>query len=76
MKQILCFGDSNTWGLNAETGTRFSWEERWTGVLQEKLQGRDIRVIEEILPERRTEIIIEKDLQEGFEYRRITIEER
>ncbi|WP_172696988.1 MULTISPECIES: hypothetical protein [Clostridia] len=21
MKQILCFGDSNTWGLNAETGT-------------------------------------------------------
>lgn len=47
MKQILCFGDSNTWGLNAETGTRFPWEERWTGVLQEKLQGRDIRVIEE-----------------------------
>ena len=33
-------------------------------------------LIEEILPERRTEIIIEKDLQEGFEYRRITIEER
>lgn len=33
-------------------------------------------LIEEILPERHTEIIIEKDLQEGFEYRRITIEER
>ena len=33
-------------------------------------------LIEEILPGRRTEIIIEKDLQEGFEYRRITIEER
>lgn len=33
-------------------------------------------LIEEILPERRTEIIIEKDLQEGFEYRRVTIEER
>ena len=33
-------------------------------------------LIEEILPERRTAIIIEKDLQEGFEYRRITIEER
>lgn len=32
-------------------------------------------LIEEILPEKRTEIIIEKDLQEGFEYRRITIEE-
>ena len=54
MKQILCFGDSNTWGLNAETGTRFPWEERWTGVLQEKLQGRDIRVIEEGLCGRTT----------------------
>ncbi len=32
-------------------------------------------LIEEILPEKRTEIIIEKDLQQGFEYRRITIEE-
>lgn len=32
-------------------------------------------LIEEILPEKRTEIIIEKDLQEGFDYRRITIEE-
>lgn len=54
MKQILCFGDSNTWGLNAETGTRFPWEERWTGVLQEKLQERDIRVIEEGLCGRTT----------------------
>ena len=33
-------------------------------------------LIEEILHERRKEVIIEKDLQEGFEYRRITIEER
>ena len=32
-------------------------------------------LIEEILPENRTEIIIEKDLEQGFEYRRITIEE-
>lgn len=32
-------------------------------------------LIEEILPERRTEIIIEKDLERGFEYRRVTIEE-
>ena len=30
--------------------------------------------IEEILPEKRTEIIIEKDLEQGFEFRRITIE--
>ena len=45
MKQILCFGDSNTWGLDGETGKRFSWEERWTGILQEKLADRDIRIV-------------------------------
>ena len=33
-------------------------------------------LIEEILPEQRTEITIEKDLEKGFDYRRITIEER
>ncbi len=32
-------------------------------------------LIEEILPEKRTEIIIEKDLGRGFEYRLVTIEE-
>lgn len=32
-------------------------------------------LIEEILPEERIEIIIEKDLERGFEYRRITVEE-
>lgn len=32
-------------------------------------------LIEEILPEKRTEIVIEKDLDQGFEFRRITIEE-
>lgn len=31
-------------------------------------------LIEEILPGERTEITIEKDLKQGFEYRRITIE--
>ena len=33
-------------------------------------------LIEEILPERRIEITIEKDLEQGFDYRRITIEEK
>lgn len=32
-------------------------------------------LIEEILPQERTEIVIEKDLEKGFDYRRITIEE-
>lgn len=30
-------------------------------------------LIEEILPENRREIVIEKDLEKGFDYRRITI---
>ncbi len=33
-------------------------------------------LIEEILPEKRIEVTIEKDLEKGFEYRKITIEER
>ena len=33
-------------------------------------------LIEEILPEKRIEVAIEKDLEKGFEYRKITIEER
>lgn len=31
-------------------------------------------LIEEILPEHRTEVTIEKDLQQGFDYRKITVE--
>ena len=33
-------------------------------------------LIEEILPEKRIEVTIEKDLEKGFENRKITIEER
>ena len=33
-------------------------------------------LIEEILPEKRIEVTIEKDLEKGFAYRKITIEER
>ena len=32
-------------------------------------------LIEELLPEKRTEIQIEKNLEEGFDYRKITIKE-
>lgn len=32
-------------------------------------------LIADILPEKRIEIVIEKDLQQGFDYRRITVEE-
>lgn len=33
-------------------------------------------LIEEILPEERTEILIEKDLEQGFDFRRVTVTER
>ncbi|MDR2865445.1 MAG: SGNH/GDSL hydrolase family protein [Spirochaetaceae bacterium] len=37
MKSVLCFGDSNTWAYNPETGTRYPYEIRWTSVLQKAL---------------------------------------
>lgn len=46
-KSILCFGDSNTWGLIAGTKERYPWGVRWTSLLQEKLPFPDYRVIEE-----------------------------
>ena len=33
-------------------------------------------LIQEILPEKYTQILIEKDLEKGFDYRKITIEEK
>lgn len=32
MKQILCYGDSNTWGFIPGTKERYPWEIRWTGI--------------------------------------------
>ena len=46
MYRILCYGDSNTWGYNAETGDRFPEDVRWTGVLQ-GLLGPAVRILEE-----------------------------
>ena len=54
MKQLLCFGDSNTWGLIPKTNERYSWGVRWTGILQEKLYDKDVRVLEEGLCGRTT----------------------
>lgn len=47
MKQLLCYGDSNTWGLIPGTLDRYPWGTRWTSILQEKLEPQDVRVIEE-----------------------------
>jgi lysophospholipase L1-like esterase len=46
MANILCYGDSNTWGYVPGTGERYAPEVRWPGVLQAELGAR-YRVIEE-----------------------------
>jgi len=37
MYRIVCFGDSNTWGYDPETGERFDENTRWTALLQKML---------------------------------------
>lgn len=53
MKNILCYGDSNTFGFIPVSGKRYSIDERWTGILQ-KLLGNEYRIIEEGLNGRTT----------------------
>ena len=53
MHEVLCFGDSNTWGYSPAGGGRFPRDTRWTGVLQSAL-GDSCRVIEEGLNGRTT----------------------
>ena len=53
IKEILCFGDSLTWGWNPFDRGRYPFEKRWTGVLQKEL-GKDYRIIEEGLNGRTT----------------------
>ena len=54
MRQILCFGDSNTYGLIPGTANRYSWGTRWTSILDEKMQFYGYRVAEEGLCGRTT----------------------
>ena len=63
MTDVLCFGDSNTWGYNPKDGSRFPWGVRWTSVLQEQLKDQGVRVIEEGLCGRTT--IFEDPLRHG-----------
>ncbi len=46
MKTVVCFGDSNTWGYDANGGARFPKNVRWAGKLS-KLLGEDYDVCEE-----------------------------
>ena len=53
MKTILCYGDSLTWGYNAEGPSRHAHEDRWPSVLQNGL-GDQAQVIAEGLNGRTT----------------------
>ena len=53
MKNILCFGDSNTHGFRTCDCGRFSEDIRWTGLLQKKL-GTSYNIISEGLNGRTT----------------------
>lgn len=53
MYTIVCFGDTNTWGYDNNTGGRLPYNERWTGILSQEL-GEDFLVVEEGQPGRAT----------------------
>ncbi|KGJ87760.1 SGNH/GDSL hydrolase family protein [Colwellia psychrerythraea] len=46
MKNILCFGDSNTWGYTPITGERYERSNRWPGALHNFL-GKLFHIYEE-----------------------------
>lgn len=54
MKQIIAFGDSNTWGLNPVMRTRYPENVRWTGLLRKKLSRNGFELVEEGLCGRTT----------------------
>lgn len=53
MKTILCYGDSNTWGYDPATKTRYDRQTRWTRILARSL-GKGYDIIEEGLNARTT----------------------
>jgi len=55
-RHILVYGDSLTWGIVPNTRNRFPFEQRWPGVLEDRLYSRGVRVrmIEDCLNGRRT----------------------
>ena len=47
MKQILAFGDSNTWGLVPGTPERYPEHIRWTGILRKAVAKLEFRILED-----------------------------
>lgn len=53
MKNILCYGDSNTWGAVPGILSRHPWDTRWPGVMAKEL-GEEYHVFEDGINGRRT----------------------
>ena len=62
MKNILCFGDSNTYGYIPDGSGRYNVDVRWTGRLQ-KILGKEYNIIEEGLCGRTT--VFQDELRPG-----------
>jgi len=56
MHQVLVYSDSLTWGIIPNTRQRLPFDQRWPGVLENRLNlsGQRVRVIEDCLNGRRT----------------------
>ncbi len=56
MQTVLVYSDSLSWGIIPKTRKRLPFDERWPGVLENKLNSsaRTVRVIEDCLNGRRT----------------------
>ena len=56
MHQLLVYSDSLTWGIIPNTRKRLPFDERWPGVLENRLSdlGHRVRVVEDCLNGRRT----------------------
>ncbi len=63
MREIMCFGDSNTYGYIPGGEGRYPWEVRWTGILADRLYQEGIRVTEEGLCGRTT--VFEDELRDN-----------
>ena len=63
VKRVLCYGDSNTWGYDGETGLRFPADIRWPGVVAKKL-GPGFELVEAGLNGRTA--VFEDPLTEGL----------
>ncbi|CCX87978.1 lysophospholipase L1 and related esterases [Clostridium sp. CAG:590] len=63
MKNILCFGDSNTYGLIPGVNGRYEWGVRWTSLLDRRVRKSGYRVVEEGLCGRTT--VFEDAVRQG-----------